>query len=108
MIHHTFMYNLDHSLDEILKAFGLEHTNIYVKSAVSLGAIALGSFGDGVIDLSHNDIFNAITVLLKPISLAIGIILGSITILKVVIDITKYCINIFKNRKNGSNNAKQD
>jgi len=102
------MYNLDHSLDEILRAFGLEHTSIYVKSGVSLGAIALGSFGDGVIDLSHNDIVNAITVLLKPISLSIGIILGSITILKVAIDVIKYCIKKFKERKNGSNITKQD
>lgn len=100
MTHHNFMYNLDHSLDEILRAFGLEHTSIYVKSCVSLGAIALGGFGDGVINLSHNDVFNAITVLLKPFSSAIGIILGSITILKVIIDITKYCIHKFKNRKN--------
>jgi len=99
MIHHTFMYNLDHSLDEILKAFGLEHTNIYVKSVVSLGAIAVGSFGDGMINLSHNELFNAFATLLKAGSQVVGILLGSVTLLKVGIDITKYSIKKIKGKK---------
>jgi hypothetical protein len=102
------MYNLDHSLDEILKAFGLEHTNIYVKSVVSLGAIAVGSFGDGIINLSHNDLFNAITILLKAGSQTVGIVLGSITILKVLIDLTKYFIKKFKKKENGQDNIGKD
>jgi len=100
MTQHNFMENLEDAVEATLRVFGLENTSIYVKSLVSILAISANfSFGEGLINLVHNELFTACSSLLGLISKFVGITLGTVTLLKIGIDIVKFFKNKLKKKK---------
>ena len=98
--HNDILHSLDNAIEHIFSVFGLDHTNIYLRSAISLGVIFLGVFSDGVVELVNNRTFEAVTALAGLLTKIIGILLGSITVLKMCIAAVVFLKRtLYKNNK---------